>query len=269
MSNTVTLERPAEHEPEVAKLFPGILPSIGWVAVFLLLQVVAGVAALGYALAVDGGARPPMAVMQDLAAFALPMIWALVISEIFLLGLLWLYLRKGDRLSAVYLDRWSKMSLILTIGIAAVLIGAGLAFNWAYGEYIVPNIEVQAELRRLFAAIPDTLPNSILLFVTIAVVAPLLEEILFRGLLQNSLENFAHEILPEKVLKHSFWKQLPIWAAIGLSALIFGAMHMDFYAMPPLVLMGAIFGVIYHLTGSLRVTIVLHMINNAAALALG
>jgi membrane protease YdiL (CAAX protease family) len=252
MSNTVTLERPAEHEPEVAKLFPGILPSIGWVAAFMLLQVLAGVAALAYALAMDGGARPPLVVMQDLSAFALPMIWALVITEIFLLGLLWLYLRKGDRLSTVYLDRWSKMSLILTVGIAAILIGAGLAFNWAYGEYIVPNIEVQAELRRLFAAIPDTLPNSILLFVTIAVVAPLLEEILFRGLLQNSLS-----------------KRLPVWAAIALSALIFGAMHMDFYAMPPLVLMGAIFGVIYHLTGSLRVTIVLHMINNAAALALG
>lgn len=251
MSNTVTLERPSQYEPEVAKLFPGILPSIGWVAAFLLLQVVAGVAALGYALAMDGGARPPLAVMQDLAAFALPMIWALVITEIFLLGLLWLYLRKGDRMAAVHLDRWSKMPLILTVGIAAILIGAGLGFNWAYSEYVVPNIEVQAELRRLFAAIPDTVPNSVLLFVTIAVVAPLLEEILFRGLLQNALS-----------------KRLPVWAAIALSALIFGAMHMDFYAMPPLVLMGAIFGVIYHLTGSLRVTIVLHMINNAAALAL-
>jgi membrane protease YdiL (CAAX protease family) len=251
MNDTVTLERPSQHEPVVAKLFPGILPSIGWVAAFLLLQVVAGVAALGYALAMDGGARPPLAVMQDLAAFALPMIWALVITEIFLLGLLWLYLRKGDRMAAVRLDRWSKMPLVSTVGIAAILIGAGLGFNWAYGEYVVPNIEVQAELRRLFAAIPDTMPNSILLFVTIAVVAPLLEEILFRGLLQNALS-----------------KRLPVWAAIALSALIFGAMHMDFYAMPPLVLMGAIFGVIYHLTGSLRVTIVLHMINNAAALAL-
>lgn len=252
MSNTVTLERPAHDEPEVVKLFPGIWSSVGWVAVFMLLQVVAGVAALGYALAVDGGAREPMAVMQDLKSFALPMIWALVITEIFLLGLLWLYLRKGDRMMAVHLDRWSKLSLANTVGMAVVLIGAGLAFNWAYGEYLVPNIEVQAELRRLFAAIPDTVPNSILLFVTIALVAPLLEEILFRGLLQNALS-----------------KRLPAWAAIALSALVFGAMHMDLYAMPPLVLMGAIFGVIYHLTGSLRVTIVLHMINNAAALALG
>ena len=252
MNNTVTLERPASPEQTPAKLFPGIWPSIGWVAVFLLLQVVAGIGALGYALAVDGGARPPMVVMQDLSAFALPMIWALVITELFLLGLLWLYLRKGERISAVHLDRWSKMSWSSTVAGAVILIGAGLAFNWAYGAYIVPNIELQADLRRLFAAIPDTAVNSVLLFVTIAIVAPLLEEILFRGLLQNALS-----------------KRLPVWAAIALSALIFGAMHMDFYAMPPLVAMGAIFGIIYHLTGSLRVTILLHMINNAAALALG
>lgn len=252
MSNTVILERPVTPEHAPAKLFPGIWPSIGWIAAFMLFQVLAGVAALVFAIAMEGNGREPMAVMTDLTAFAVPMIWSLVITEIFLLGLLWLYLRKGDRMSAVHLNRWSKMPLILTVGIAAILIGAGLGFNWAYGEYIVPNIEVQAELRRLFAAIPDTIPNSILLFVTIAVVAPLLEEILFRGLLQNALT-----------------KRLPVWAAIALSALIFGAMHRDFYAMPPLVLMGAIFGVIYHLTGSLRVTIVLHMINNAAALAVG
>ena len=218
----------------------------------MLLQVLAGVAALMYAIVMDGGARPPLAIIRDLNAFALPMIWALVITELFSLALLWRYLRKGDRHAAVHLDRWSKMPLVSTVGVAVVLIGAGFASNWAYGTYIVPDIEVQAELRRLFAAIPDTYLNSVLLFVTIAVVAPLLEEILFRGLLQNALS-----------------KHLPVWAAIALSALVFGAMHMDLYAMPPLILMGAIFGVIYHLTGSLRVTIVLHMINNAAALALG
>jgi uncharacterized protein len=252
MNDTVILERPTSIELTPVKAFPGIWPSIGWIAAFMFLQVVAGVAALAFAIAMDGSTREPMAVMNDLTAFAVPMIWALVITELFLLGLLWLYLRKGDRLAAVHLDRWSKLPLINTVVMAAVLIGAGLAFNWAYGAYVVPDIEVQAELRRLFAAIPDTALNSVLLLVTIAVVAPLLEEILFRGLLQNSLS-----------------KRLPAWAAIALSALVFGAMHMDLYAMPPLVIMGAIFGVIYHLTGSLRVTIVLHMINNAAALALG
>jgi membrane protease YdiL (CAAX protease family) len=242
----------AEGKKPVAKPFPGIWPSIGWVVLFILLQVLAGVIAITIAVMTDGSGREMMELMQDLTVVALPTIWSLVVSSLLMLGLLWLYLRKGDRVSAIRLDRWSLMSLPKTIGLAAVLIGAGLGFNYGYGEYLVPNIEVQEELRKLFAAIPDTIPNSILLFAAVAVIAPLLEELLFRGLLQNSL---AHK--------------LPIWAAIALSALVFGAMHMDLYAMPPLVLMGAIFGVIYHLTGSLRVTIALHMINNAAALALG
>jgi membrane protease YdiL (CAAX protease family) len=252
MSDTVTLERPASPEPAPAKPFPGIWPSIGWIAAFLVFQIVAGIAALVAATVIDGGERELAEVISDLAAFAVPMIWSLVIGELLLLALLWLYLRKAGRIAAVHLDRWSRLPLWQTIVLAAVLLGSGYAANWAYGEYVIPGIEVQEELRALFAAIPQTLPNQILLFAAVAVIAPLLEEILFRGLLQNSLS-----------------KRLPVWAAIALSALVFGAMHMDFYAMPPLVLMGAIFGVIYHLTGSLRVTIVLHMINNGAALTLG
>lgn len=238
-------------EVETPSPFPGVWPSIGWVALFLLLQVVAGAIALIIAVTLEGGQSDVMAIIGDLKKTALPMIWSLVIAEILLLGLLWRYLNKNGRMAAVRLDRWSKMPLAQTVGISVLLIGVGIGFNWTYGTFIVPDIEIQADLRRLFAAIPETLPNSILLFVAIALIAPLLEELLFRGLLQNA---FAHK--------------LPIWAAIALSALIFGAMHMDLYAMPPLVLMGAMFGLIYHLTGSLRVTISLHMINNAAALLL-
>jgi membrane protease YdiL (CAAX protease family) len=250
MDQTVTIERPEAIEP-AAKPFPAVWPSIGWVAAFLLLQIVSGIIALVVAIMIDGNGRDPMTVMQDLKVFALPMIWSLVLSEIFLLGLLWLYLRKDGRMSAIALDRWSKMPLPKTIGAAVALIGAGLAFNLLYSVYLVPNVEVQAQMRALFAAIPDSIPNTILLFVAIAVIAPLIEELLFRGLLQKSL---AHK--------------MPVWGAITISALVFGAMHMDLYAMPPLVMMGAIFGVIYHLTGSLRVTILLHMLNNAAALSL-
>jgi membrane protease YdiL (CAAX protease family) len=245
------LERPDASLPFAQKPFPGIWPSIGWVAAFMVFQVVAGIGALVAAVATDKSGRDPAAIILDLSAFALPMIWGLVIVEIILLLLLWLYLRKGDRKSAIQLDKWSDLPFAKTVLIAVALIGAGLAFNWAYSEYVVPDIKVQEELRKLFAAIPSTMPNQILLFVAVAIIAPLLEELLFRGLLQKSLSH-----------------KMPVWAAIAISALVFGAMHMDFYAMPPLVMMGAIFGVIYHLTGSLRVTILLHVVNNAAALAL-
>jgi uncharacterized protein len=243
------------NEQRPAKPFPRIWPAIGWVVLFIVLQLVAGVVAVSAAMIPDliaKGAAADAATMQpDLAAIALPMIISLVIAEIFLLFLLWLYLRKGERVAAIQLDKWSDLSLGKTILLAVGLIGLGFAFNYAYGAYVVPDVVVQEELRKFFAAIPGTVPNTILLFVTIAVIAPLVEELLFRGLLQKSLSH-----------------KLPIWAAIAISALVFGAMHGDFYAMPPLVIMGVVFGVIYHLTGSLRVNIALHMINNAAALLL-
>lgn len=233
------------------KIFPGIWPAIGWLVAFILLQLVAGVAALMVAIATDGAGRNPTAIAADLTSFAVPMIWSLVVSELLLLALLWLYLRKPGRSAALGLDRWSKLPLWRTLGLAVLLIGAGLGFNYLYSEYVVPDIKMQEELRKLFAAIPQTLPNTILLFAAVAVIAPLIEELLFRGLLQRSLSN-----------------KLPVWAAITISALAFGAVHMDFYALPVLVAMGVAFGILYHVTGSLRVTILLHMVNNAAALML-
>ncbi len=83
-------------------------------------------------------------------------------------------------------------------------------------------------------------------------MAPLTEELLFRGLLQKSLAN-----------------RMPQYAAILIAAAIFGAIHLDFYAFPALFVMGAVFGYLYYRTGSLRVNILLHMLNNGAALALG
>jgi membrane protease YdiL (CAAX protease family) len=251
MSNTVVLERPTEPRVAPIKPFPSILGASGWVALFLLFQLVAGIIALVVALANDGSGRPPEVLMTDLKVFAVPMIWSLVIAELLLLLLLWLFLRKPGRVSAIQLDKWSDLSPLRTLGLAVALIAFGLGFNFVYGEYIFPDIEIQEATRKFFAAIPQTLPNQILLFFTVALIAPLLEELLFRGLLQKSLS-----------------AKMPIWAAIAISAAVFGAMHMDLYAMPPLIMMGAIFGVIYHLTGSLRVTILLHMVNNAAALTL-
>jgi membrane protease YdiL (CAAX protease family) len=231
--------------------FPTILGALGWVVVFLLLQVIAGVMALGIAIGMDKSGRDPMALARDTSFIAAPTILSLVASSFVLLGLLWLHLRKEDRAARIGLTRWSRLSLIQTVGLAIILIVLGLAFNHLYANYVIPDIKVQEALRKMFAALPDTPLNTVILFVAIAGIAPLLEEILFRGLVQNALA-----------------KQLPAWAAILGASAIFGAVHMDYHAFPALMAMGAVFGTLYHMTGSLRVNIVAHMVNNAAALLL-
>ncbi len=110
---------------------------------------------------------------------------------------------------------------------------------------------MQDEMAKLLASIPRTPVNIALGLFAIAVVAPLIEELLFRGLLQNALMH-----------------HVPAWAAILLSALFFAVVHMQPLAMPALMALGAAFGYIYYKTGSLRMTIILHMINNTLALVL-
>jgi membrane protease YdiL (CAAX protease family) len=231
--------------------FPGILPSIGWIVLFFVLQFAVSIAALMAVVDFSKGVQPGLAQLTDLKLIALPTIWALVISNLITIGLLWLYLKKPERLAAIGLDRWSRESFGRTLVYAILLIGGALAFNYCYETYVVPDVKMQEQLRLLFAAIPKTTFNMALLLFAGAILAPIVEEVLFRGLLQNAL---AHK--------------LPIWAAIGISALLFGAVHFDYYAFPVLAIMGVIFGVLYHLTGSLRVTILAHLINNSAALLL-
>jgi hypothetical protein len=143
-------------------------------------------------------------------------------------------LGKENRAARIGLMRWSRLSLMQTVGLAIGLIALGLAFNHVYANYVIPDIKVQEALRKMFAALPDTPLNAVMLFVAIAGIAPLLEEILFRGLVQNALA-----------------KKLPAWGAILGASAIFGAVHMDYHAFPALMAMGAVFGILYHKTGSL------------------
>jgi membrane protease YdiL (CAAX protease family) len=241
-------------ETKPMRPFPGIWASIGWIVLFFALQLVAAFIAIGVALGVryslaDLKKVNPDDVMSGVGG--LPIIWSLVLSSLMTIGLLWLYLRKDNRVAAIQLDQWSQISVTKTLIIAAALIGAALAFNYLYTSYVIPDIKMQDDLRKLFESIPKTTLNTITLFVTVAVLAPLTEELLFRGLLQKSLSH-----------------RMPHLAAIGIAGLVFAAIHLDLYAFPALFVMGASFGYIYYRTGSLRVNIVLHMVNNGAALLL-
>ena len=68
----------------------------------------------------------------------------------------------------------------------------------------------------------------------------------FRGVLQQLLGGRRH-------------------VAIWLTAVIFSAIHMQFYGFVPRMLMGALFGYVFVWTGSLWVPIVMHFVNNGMA----
>ena len=175
----------------------------------------------------------------------------MVASNIVVLIGLYIYLRRNDRSAAIRMDRWSQIGWVKTMAISIAVIAVILGFSIIYQTYVFPDVELQGDMQRLLAAIPDTTGNTILMFFAIAILAPVVEELVFRGMLQTSLMN-----------------HMPPYAAIAIASLIFGAIHFQPYAFPVLALLGAAFGYLYYATGSLRVNIAAHVLNNSAALLL-
>jgi membrane protease YdiL (CAAX protease family) len=102
----------------------------------------------------------------------------------------------------------------------------------------------QEDIAKGFGAVPV----QILLIV---IAAPVSEEICFRGMLFGGLR-----------------ERLPKLGAALISAVIFGGLHATtgVSAVPPLIAFGFLLALLYEKTGSVVPGILLHMLNNSAAL---
>ncbi len=91
------------------------------------------------------------------------------------------------------------------------------------------------------------------------VLAPIAEELLFRGILQTALK----KILPFKPRR-----LLHRWLAITVTSLLFGFMHLSATPqyVPALVAMGFILGYLYERQGSLLTPMLVHMMFNGKSL---
>jgi uncharacterized protein len=84
----------------------------------------------------------------------------------------------------------------------------------------------------------------------IAVIPAVGEELLFRGLLQNKLLAVTRNV------------HVSIW----LAAMVFSAIHVQFFGFFPRMLLGALFGYLYVWSGNLWVSILAHFVNNGFTL---
>lgn len=98
----------------------------------------------------------------------------------------------------------------------------------------------------------DSFGAFLLAFVVIAILPGIGEEIMFRGVLQNSL--------------HKWTKNAHI--AIWVSGFIFAAIHLQFYGLVPRMMLGVVFGYLYVWSGNLWFPIIAHITNNGLALIL-
>jgi uncharacterized protein len=86
-------------------------------------------------------------------------------------------------------------------------------------------------------------------FGTAAIAAPVFEEIVFRGFLLPSLTRY-----------------LPVWGAIGTSALLFAVAHLNVSEVLPLATLGTVLGFVYTRSRNLLAPMLLHSLWNSGTL---
>lgn len=91
----------------------------------------------------------------------------------------------------------------------------------------------------------------VLLVIVVAVGAPLIEEFVYRAMIQQSLQSRVDEVL-----------------AVVIAAAFFAAIHLQPVEFPGLFLVGLLLGVLYQRTGRLAAPILAHMAFNATGLVL-
>ena len=90
----------------------------------------------------------------------------------------------------------------------------------------------------------------VLLFIVVAILPGIAEELVFRGFLQNILM---------KIIKNP---HISIW----LAAFIFSLIHGSLLNLIPRMLMGAVLGYVYYYSQNIWIPIIVHAVNNAASI---
>ena len=136
-------------------------------------------------------------------------------------------------------------SFILSVGAVVISDEINILF-----EMIIPLPESFSQLENILR--PDELISFVLLSLTIVIIAPIGEELLFRGFLQHYLENT--------------WKD--VTRAILVSSLFFAFIHFNPYWIIQIYLLGILLGYLAWKTQSVLPSIVFHICINGTSLFL-
>ena len=136
--------------------------------------------------------------------------------------------------------------------------------------------EAEAEwLTKQFMSV-TTISGLLVNLLLMAVLPALSEEITFRGVLQRLLSPKNSSLISQLSYTSSASdrsskgeiRTLNSHLSIWLTAIIFSAIHMQFYGFVPRMLMGALFGYMLVWTDSLWVPMLMHFVNNGMAVLL-
>lgn len=198
----------------------------------------------------DEAMKIPMYIMQGFASLI-----GLIVGPMLLLYVL----RRSSR-EVFASSNHQPAGYLLTLAVVIVFMGVNSWFveqnaNAHFPSFMKGIEEWAREKEDLAAALTkymtefNTTGDLIIAFIVIAVLPAIGEEFVFRGLLQTELQKLTRN-------PH---------LAIVLSAILFSAIHMQFFGFIPRFLLGVLFGYLYFWSGNLSVSILAHFVNNGTA----
>lgn len=170
-----------------------------------------------------------------------------LLSLIIVLSVPWLLRRRQTNKQELGLQRllnWKDIALA-PAGFVVYMVGSVVLL--AMATALVPSLDVDQVQQNGFEGITQQY-QYILAFVTLVVIAPLAEEVLFRGYLYGKIRT-----------------KIPLWAAIVLVSVLFAAIHGQWNVAIDVFALSVVLCILRELTGSIWSGILLHMLKNGVA----
>ncbi len=216
------------------------------VCITALCYIIAGViSAIVFHRGVTGARVCIATVMQDVIVFILPAIaTAMLITR---RPADFLSIRRNPGVTGICL---TALLLIMSIPAMNVIItwNASLELPGEIGEWM-RNMENSAAETISMMINGQSVMSLIMLILVVGIFAGLSEELFFRGCIQRMM-------ITARVNPH---------VAIWLTAVVFSAIHLQFYGFVPRLLLGALFGYLAWWSGTVWTSVAAHVFNNVLA----
>ncbi|MCW3806921.1 CPBP family intramembrane glutamic endopeptidase [Plebeiibacterium marinum] len=154
------------------------------------------------------------------------------------------YIRKRDTGLDSYPIKGDSVKLIVLISVFTLAVGVGVT------DPVTSLIPMPDFFIKAFAEMMGE--KGIFAFMTIAIAAPVLEELIFRGVI---LDGLLKTKTPQK--------------AILFSSFLFAFLHLNPWQFIAAMVIGSFAGYIYYKTHNLLLCIIIHFINNSTAFLMG
>lgn len=196
---------------------------------------------------------------------ALVTVWAIWIAAV-----VWAAADAGDgdiRRPLALSARWADLAALL-VGVATQLVlvpGLYVALRAIWPTTFTPD-RLTETAERLIDMTSDRW-SAVVLIALVVLGAPLVEEIVYRGLLQRSIDGWWQSRSNPAAPPPGGWSRRS-WFAVVVTAAWFAAIHFRPIEYPGLFLAGLVFGLCLAATGRLGTPILAHVGFNAAGLAM-